>query len=53
MPPDPNFPHCHLEVGLLSAEDQLRCPKAGPKWGAMGCLGDVGCVQRCRNVRMK
>lgn len=52
-PPPPDFPHCHSQVGLFSAEDQLRCPKAGPEWGATGCLGDVGCAQRSRNVRMK
>lgn len=37
----PGFPHCHSEAGALFAEDQLRCPQVGPRWGAAGCLGGV------------
>ena len=44
---------CPSQMGLFSAEDQLRCPKAGPGSGATGCVGDVGCAQRSRNARMK
>lgn len=37
----PGFPHCHSDAGALFAEDQLRCPQVGPRWGAAGCLGGV------------
>lgn len=36
MHPHPDFLHCHSQMGLFSAEGQLRCPRLDPGRGPRG-----------------